>query len=505
MAAPRNRVQIIRDPVLPSRTTPEQRFWRSYRTPLLIKEHGAITHINFCPTAPYDFAVTSGTRVQIFSSRTRQVDRTIARFKDTVYSGEFRSDGKLLVAGDATGTVQIFDSSTRAILISLTPTSLATHVTKFHPKQLTTLLSASDDRIVRIFDITSPDPIASFGEHSDYVRAAAFLSPASDTIVSGSYDGQVRLFDPRTPGAVQTLDNGSPVEAVLPLSSTTVLSSGGPSIKVWDLVSGKIVRELVNFQKTVTSLCLGGDSGNPSGQNTVLAGALDGHVKVFDTTSWDVKFGWKFGSNVLATAISPNQKHFATGLSSGVLSIRTKKTEAKVKQGVKKRDERTSAAKPATRGLDYKGEQEHEIIVNDTRDQRRKRKIPQWERHLNAFRWSSALDAALQPGVTPEVSMTVLRELVLRGKVQISLAGRDESQLEALVKWAFKNIDDFRNVAIVADWIACMIDMYGQLIERSPVLEDQIGKFGKKVDRQVQLAKEARKLEGMLEMLIHSH
>ncbi|KAK9450735.1 WD40-repeat-containing domain protein [Limtongia smithiae] len=503
MAAPLERISTVHNPVLPaSHTTPEQRFWRAYKTPLLVKEHGAITHISFCPTSPYDFAVSSGARVQIFSAKTRQVVRTIARFKETAYSGEFRQDGKLVVAGDGSGIVQVFDAQSRAILVTLNPTSQATRVTKFHPKALSTLLSASDDKVLRLWDLTSSTPVSTFKSHGDYIRAASFLSPTSESVLTGCYDSMIRVYDPRTQDApALSLSHGAPVEAVLPLTSTTVVSSGGPTIRVWDLVAGKMVKELSNFQKTVTSLYFGGSSGSPNGENAMLAGALDGHVKLIDTTNWEVKFGWKFGDGVLCTAISPNQKHFATGLTSGVLSIRTRKTEPRVKQHVK--TEKSASFARMIRGADYKGENEQKIVIDESYTPRRK--LAQFERHMNAFRWSEALDSAFVPGVAPERIVTVLEELRRRGKVRVSLSGRDEGQLEPLIKWAVRNIDDFRNIEILADWIACMIDMYIDVIEKSSVLEELLQDFRKKMQRQIEIAKDARQLEGMLEMLIQSH
>lgn len=56
--------------------------------------------------------------MQIYSSKTHQPKKTISRFKDIAYSGSFRQDGKLIVAGDATGLVQMFDGGSRAILRS---------------------------------------------------------------------------------------------------------------------------------------------------------------------------------------------------------------------------------------------------------------------------------------------------------------------------------------------------------------------------------------------------
>lgn len=60
--------------------------------------------------------MTSSTRVLIYAPKTGKVVKTITRFKDTARSGEFRKDGKLVVAGGDDGVVQVFDVNSRAIL-----------------------------------------------------------------------------------------------------------------------------------------------------------------------------------------------------------------------------------------------------------------------------------------------------------------------------------------------------------------------------------------------------
>lgn len=494
MSAPAQRVQIVRGGVLPAPATPEIRYWRGYRNPVLVKENNAVTHIHFNPASPHDFAVTSSTRIQIFSARTRQVAKTISRFKDTVYSGEFRSDGKLIAAGDATGLIQVFDTDTRSVLVTLLPTQHPTHVTKFHPSSLSTLLSASDDRVARLWDLTSPDPIVSFDGHTDYIRTACFI-PQSDLIVTGSYDQKLRVWDPRaspSDGPVAMFDQDAPVESVMAVNATSLVSAGGPAVKVWDLAAGKRVRELGNFQKTVTTVASAGDRG-------LLAGSLDGHVKIFDwnSPSWDVAFGWKFGGAVLSTGVSPDAKHFVTGLTSGLLSIRTRKTEARKPQGVK-------AAKSGNfarmiRGAEYHGEAEHHVLSDKPKP---KRKLKPWEQHIQHFRWSDALDSAFTSGTPPEVSITILNELKKRGKVTISLTGRDEDSLEPMLKWANRAIQDTRNVVIIADWVGCIVDMYGSLIDRSPILESQLRDLRRNIGREIEKSKEAKRIEGMLELLL---
>lgn len=280
------------------------------------------------------------------------------------------------------------------------------------------------------------------------------------------------------------------------MNSTTVVSAGGPFVKVWDITAGKMIRSFSNFQKAITTLA---DAGPGSG---LIAGSLDGHVKVFDysTPDWEVKFGWKFGGPVLSSAVSPDHKHFVTGLASGLLSIRTRKSETGPKAA---KGPKTGNMKRLLRGLDYHGELEHRII-DDTipHDDISRKKIPQWERHLRAFRWADALDAAIESKAPVDVKLLVLDELRKRGKVQRSLVGRDEASLEPLLRWSFKAIKDFRALPIVADFLSVVLDMYGPLIEMSPLLEQRVLELRSILISEVNVVEQAQKLQGMMELLV---
>lgn len=494
MSAPIARIQPVRNPVLPEATTPEIRYWRGFRAPLLVKENNAVNHIHFNPASPHDLAFTSSTRIQILSSKTQRVHKTIAKFKDTVYSGEFRHDGKLLVAGDATGLIQCFDTSNRAALVTLKPTKYAVHVTKFHPSSLSTLLSASDDRVVRLWDLTSSDPLVEYRDHTDYVRSATFVA-SLNLIATGSYDGYVRLYDPRvttSEGPVVQFYHKEPVESVLSLSETTLASAGGPMVKIWDLTAGKKIRQLGNFQKTVTCLASAGERG-------LLAGSLDGHVKVFDShnSEYPVTFGWKYGAPVLSTGISPNLRQLATGLTTGLLSVRTRKTEPKA--ALPEKQAKSGNFARMIRGAEYHGELEHQTMKGSKKKTIR---LKQYEKHIKAFRWSDALDSAFQTGVAPEQTVMVLEELRNRGKVVITLTGRDEDSLEPLFKWCLRSIHDTRATTVIADWIGTCIDMYGSVIEKSPILSNLLSQLQTRVNSQVAKAVEVQKIEGMLDLLM---
>ena len=49
-------------------------------------------------------------QVQVYSSVTNEVKRSVSRFQEVAYSGCFRHDGKLLAAGSEGGVVKVTKS-----------------------------------------------------------------------------------------------------------------------------------------------------------------------------------------------------------------------------------------------------------------------------------------------------------------------------------------------------------------------------------------------------------
>ncbi|KKK14992.1 hypothetical protein P175DRAFT_0472269 [Aspergillus ochraceoroseus IBT 24754] len=540
MAAPVLPPTQVKLPELPSSgLTPEQVHWKAFKNPLLIPSpaNGPVNLITQ-PSAPASasafpsltqppdvFTVTTGARVQIYSIRTRKLLRTITRFDDTVRGTDVRPDGRILVTGDDTGTIQVFDVGSRAILKTWKDHKQSVWVTKFSPSDPTSVLSASDDRTVRLWDLPSESSIKTFVGHSDYVRTAAFMPgslASSGSLLSGSYDRTVRLWDPRVEGrSAMTFKMGAPIESVLPLpTGTTVLAAADNKIAVLDIVAGKPLHMIQSHQKTVTSLSLASD-----GQR-LLSGALDGHLKIHETTGWNVVAGFKYPSPILSLcAITSGavreDKHIAVGMQSGLLSIKTrlsgqqkvrererkKEMEALLEGKIEEHDKKlaklkkkrqSSAWERRWRGLDFSGEGVD--IVIDSSDKKKRRKEKGWELDLRKGRYAAALDQALT-STDKMVQLTLLTELRHRSALRASLQGRDEVTLQPVLRWVHKHIAEPRLVKLSVEVAMHVLDIYSGNLGQSAQIDKLVERLHWRVRDEVDLAHQAYATKGMLDML----
>ena len=529
MAAPVTSLQPVRAPPGPSSKSPEQLYWSTFKSQLLAPSptNTPINSISYplppsnsqSPPSDY-FAVTSGARVQIFSIRTRRLLKAISRFDDTVHSAEIRRDGRIMVAGDDSGTIQVFDINSRAILRTWREHKQPVWCTKFSPSVPTTLMSGSDDRTIRLWDLPSQDSTCTFFGHRDYVRSGAFMpGSASSLLVSGSYDQSVKLWDSRAPSrAVMTFSHAAPVEAVLPMpSGTSVLAAADNQVYVLDVVGARPLQMLRNHQKTVTSLSF-------ASKNTrIMSGSLDGHVKISETTGWNVVAGFKYPSPILSLAMitfgNEQDCHLAVGMQSGILSLKTRLSgQQKLKEKEREKEmqalvegkigqfDRRKAKKQTRgwqnqlRGRDFNGEGADIIIEGSIK---RKKKPKHWEDLLRKGEYGRALDEVLNGKQLP-TTITLLTALRHRSAMRVALSGRDDVALQPIIKWLCVYITNPQYVNICVEVGLLVLDLYASHIGESPQIDALINQLHKRVRVEVERAQQAWQTEGMLGMLMEA-
>jgi U3 small nucleolar RNA-associated protein 15 len=529
MAAQVQPVALIKHATSPSTVTPEQKYWLSFKSPSLVPSpsNNPVTYIS-APDAPLNasttpsdpFAVTTGTRVQIFSIRTRKLVKSISRFSDVARGAEIRRDGRVLVAGDDSGAIQVFDVGSRAILKTWKEHKQSVWATKFSPTDTTTLMSASDDRTVRLWDLPSQESTLTMTGHADYIRCGAFMpGQASGLVVSGSYDQTVKLWDPRAgSAAIMTFKFSAPVETVLPMPlGTTVLAAADNRIAVLDIVGGKPLQMLQNHQKTVTAMSLASQG------SRLVSGSLDGHIKVYETTGWNVVHGAKYPSPILSLSVITSgagreDRHLAVGMQSGLLSIKTRLSgqqkvkererqkemqallEGKIEEHDKKRKKDiSSSVQRRLRGTDFMGEGADVIIQANAGTSKKKLKV--WEKMLHRGRYATALDQVLEMNdvTTTATLLTALRH---RSALRTALSGRDEITIQPILQWIKKYIIDPRFVNLCVETGITILDLYSNIMGQSSQIDSLMAKLHDQVRREVDRAQQAHQTEGMLSLLL---
>lgn len=486
-------VDIFAFPHVGPKITADTIHWKRLDFPVAIKEYGAIDYVDFTSQEPFSIAVTCSSKVQIYNPADNKVRNTLSRFKKTAYGGVFRHDGKLLVAGSEDGFLRLFEVQSSKPLRIFKGHHAATHRCSF-TKDGVHVISFSDDKSVGLWDIPTETRLSSFKEHSDYIRAGTASPVSQDIFASGSYDHCVKIYDARVNGTTMSFDHGSPVESVLYFPSGGLLvSAGGISIKVWDVLTKRQLTQIIQHNKTVTSLCFASDG------RRLMSGSLDRRVKIYDVASYEVVHTLDYSSPVLSVAAAPEDKVVVVGMSDGLLSIRHQKEPKLQDKPTEERKKRKTYYQYKLYGTDFKPAN-GDVIVPETKA----RVLKAYDKHLRNFEFSRALDVVLKDYVQcshPEVTFSVMMELIRRGSIRSALAGREGESLLPLMKFITKYIGDPRFSGILTDVGLMLIDIYGSKLT-DPITRSMFQVLQRAVENEVECLKETLQVQSMIQSVL---
>ncbi|KAJ4436108.1 hypothetical protein ANN_18735 [Periplaneta americana] len=323
----------------------------------------------------------------------------------------------------------------------------------------------------------------------DYVRAGAVSPLSSDIILSGGYDNIVRMYDARVNTSVFNVDHGAPVESVLFLPTGGVfLSAGGTEIRVWDaFAGGRLLAKLCQHHKTVTCLCLA------SGNKRLLSGSLDRHVKIYDTSTYQVVHTLDYPNAVLSLDVSPGDETLVAGMVDGLVSI-------------SRREENT---KPTTQerlkvSYRYAPDDLQTRTVDNIVPEEKMNLMSKHDTCLRKFQYSKAVDCVLIPVVTnkkPAVTVGLFQELLRRKGLRAALAGRETKSLSAILRFLIKYIGDYRFTRTLIDVANILLDIYSE-VEHSLEISRLLQRLAERVREEEQLTEELLALQGALQLLL---
>ena len=140
------------------------------------------------------------------------------------------------------------------------------------------VISASEDRTLKLWDLETGSEIRTFSGHTDRVRFVA-ITPSERCVISASNDNTLKVWDLDSGNEIKTLSGHSDrVRSVIVTNDEkrAISASGDKTIKVWDLKTGCNIQTLTGHSERVSSLALSSD------EKQLISASNDSTIKLWD-------------------------------------------------------------------------------------------------------------------------------------------------------------------------------------------------------------------------------
>jgi len=438
------------------------------------KENGRVLRAAFCPTAPHRLAVVSGTKVGLWKLNKdggAVADGTLSKFKDLTQCVSWRSDGKLLLAGEASGTCAVIDAESKNVLRRLRGHTDAVTCASFATADKSRAATGGRDGKLRIWDVSTCELLQTVDAHSDCMKVLTSGPGGPDGWITAGHDGRVKLWDLRmssqanedgaassAPSCVLNVDHGHPVEDGCAFPGATMfVSSGGPEVKVWDLTAGRAIQAQNGaHSKAVTAVSLN------SNASVLLTASFDGLAKVYHAATLEHLWTYRLPAPATCVTWRADDKVFAVGLDDGTWQVRQLKSGPVVEDyeapGTGMEDlllpdtqgpERAAAAARVLAKPDFRKREGHlrgedaeadsgDEIVDGAGERPRKRRESQLDYFFRKFEYRKAVEFMVLPSTQPAMGFAVVDELLQRGALEAALTELGEALCLSTLRWLLK-------------------------------------------------------------------
>jgi WD40 repeat protein/serine/threonine protein kinase len=156
---------------------------------------GGVNELSFHPDGKR-LAVAGSEVVEVWDVQNVRRVHELKAHRKWVYCTAYSPDGKWLATGGWDRTVNLRDSATGALALTIFAHDGFVRNLAFSPDSRN-LATTSEDRSVRLWEIPSGRRVSTFHGHTDFVQAVSFRSDGRE-VVTGGFDGSIRFWDLRT-------------------------------------------------------------------------------------------------------------------------------------------------------------------------------------------------------------------------------------------------------------------------------------------------------------------
>ncbi len=242
---------------------------------------------------------------------------TLEGHSNVVISVAYSPNGQQLASASGDKTIKIWDVSSGQLLKSLTGHSDTVNSVAYSPSGQQ-LASASTDKTIKIWDISSGQLLKSLTGHSSEVISVAY-SPNGQQLASASTDKTIKIWDVSSGQLLKSLtghSNSVISVAYRPNGQQLASASADQTIKIWDVSSGQLLKSLTGHSSEVYSVAY-----SPNGQQLASA-SFDKTIKIWDVSSGQLlKSLTGHSSYVNSVAYSPNGQQLASASGDTTIKI----------------------------------------------------------------------------------------------------------------------------------------------------------------------------------------
>ena len=232
----------------------------------------------------------------------------------------FTHDGKTLISASDDKTVRVWDiasgKTTRILRGQIGPGREGKiHAAALSPDNRWLAVGGwFNDDSIRLIDLPSGQVVRLFKGHRNVISALAF-STDGRYLVSGSGDNTARIWDVASGQSVHTLSGHRDhiyAVAFSPDGRLAVTGSNDDTLKLWDSATGKHLADLIGHSNDVASVAF-----TPDG-TYILSGSFDQTIRLWDgQTGAAIKVLARQDATVDHLSITPNGSKVLTGAGDG--------------------------------------------------------------------------------------------------------------------------------------------------------------------------------------------